>query len=173
MDNHELNEELKKWKSSGALGVFPGNQLPLSIQPGTGLIVNTAPVGTEGQHWLAMFRDHHDGVLEIFDTYGLTVNAYPWIKQSLLKMSDNDEQIRRNVGQIQSMQSDSCGIYCLLFLLLRLSNIASMQTIVKNIFSENLVLNDCIALYWLLHQFEVNYNNLTSVSSIEKCNKYF
>ena len=171
MNNNELMEELKIWSTRGALGVFPSDQLPAEIKPGQGLIVNTAPTGTEGQHWLVLFRDAQDGVLEMFDTYGLPLETYPLVKQQLLQQSKNKKQepIRRNIGQIQSEKSDSCGVYCLLYLLLRINNLANMETIITELFGDNLSLNDCIALYWLIDQFGANTVSFQNVSSTTKC----
>src|SRR5437773_2789938 len=116
MDTQELRRELSRWRPF-ALGVFPSSELTnLTINSGEGAVINTAPSGTEGQHWLALYRAPEDGVLEMFDPYGLPLEAFPIVKEQLIK--NNEVQVRRNSGQLQSDRADSCGIYCLLFLML-------------------------------------------------------
>ena len=169
MNTEEIHQELLKWKPA-ALGVFPCNELPQKINAGEGLLVNSAPSGTEGQHWLAIFRDDKDDVLEIFDTYGLPLDTYPLLKETLLRMETNrNTLVRRNEGQLQSDQSDGCGLYCLLFLLLRINNMATMEQIISDVFSNDLKLNDCIALYWLIEKFNTSSKSFVNVLSTKKC----
>ena len=169
MNTAELTEELQRWRSKGALGVFSSDQLPPKIRPGEGLVVNTAPSGTHGQHWLALFRA--PDALEVFDTYGQPLDTYPLVKQHLLSSSSSGEKIRRNIGQLQPDESDSCGLYCLLFLILRFSGGATMAEIITRIFGSDLELNDCVALYWLTSQLGAAPANLKNVLSTQKCNK--
>jgi hypothetical protein len=170
MNEQQLRRELFQHK--GFLGVFSSDTIPDDIKKGQALIVNTAPKGTEGQHWLALYKDPEDGLIEIFDSYGLSsLDTYPFVKNWLT--NNNNEKIRRNIGQIQSDESDSCGIFCTLFIILRLKNYASMKQFI-NIFDNsngdgNLELNDCIALYFLSNTNNIkNLKNYKNVESLKQ-----
>ena len=165
MNEQELRDELKKLKH-GVLGVFPSDKIPKTVSKGHALIVNTAPKGTEGQHWLSLYRDPDDGILEIFDSFGLPLDAYPLVRKWI---GNKEKYIRHNIGQLQSNNSDSCGVFCLLFLILRLKKKMTMNSFINIFDNDNLELNDCIALYWLVKYNETDLKNFENVKSINKC----
>ena len=165
-------EKLHHHKNYQLKGVLGANQLPscgFSLEPGDYLIVNTDPIEDKGTHWLAIYCYHQqeaDGrelpqqqqkVVEIFDSYGYRLDTYPVIKQFIIDRCTTDSQlegflIRKNDGQIQEEDSTVCGAHCLLYLALRLYYQLTMSDIIDKIYSDNLALNDCLAL--------VHYNAL-------------
>jgi len=167
MNEQELRNELNRLKHK-VLGVFSSDNIPKTVSKGQALIVNTAPKGTEGQHWLSLYRDPDDGILEIFDSFGLPLGAYPLVKKWV---GIKEKCIRRNVGQVQSDNSDSCGVFCLLFIILRVEEKISMNSFVDMFDSDDLELNDCVALYWLVKYNNSNLKNFENVNSINKCDK--
>jgi len=78
------------------------------------LIVNTDPEGLPGSHWIAIFRQKH-GRLQIFDSYGEPIATYSNHFKFLTLLNAVE-----NCKSIQSMTSNSCGLYCLYFLQFRI-----------------------------------------------------
>ena len=113
-----------------ALGVFPADQVPtIDRAMHCCFILNTEPRGLPGEHWLAFFYNHHTNMLEYFDSYGMSLDAYSDVYQSL--HSHGLTQVctpANSIGSLQSGVSLVCGHYCIAFLYWRANNIAATPT---------------------------------------------
>ena len=96
------------------LDVFALDQLPKEkIQRDKWfLICNCCPADLIGEHWIAMFFE--DGAnLEFFDSFGLPPDAYG--EEILAFIAMQGVCVEYNDVRLQSLQSDACGHYCILY----------------------------------------------------------
>ena len=105
------------------LGVFPFDHFPLNrlipdhvtksaSRTALCTIVNTDPSTKPGSHWVAFFSGDL-GNLEFFDSYAMPPSAYDFFIPSNTKLSTSNTCL-------QSLTSNVCGYYCLLYLYLRI-----------------------------------------------------
>ena len=95
-------------------GVLAANELPkrpVTRHP-RAYIVNTDPADRPGHHWLAFWT--HQDTCEILDTFALPLEHYqaPWIEQWVKQWKYRVQ----NSEPLQTIQSNSCGHYCLFYL---------------------------------------------------------
>lgn len=116
MDTQEINTLLNSDEYSQP--IFGGTlardhfQSQYAWSPSRLFVINTDPSSMPGEHWLAVFRGDEDTFL--FDSYGLNAKLfYPEIVSTLVE-SDNMHPITSGVT-LQSLLSDVCGDYCVLF----------------------------------------------------------
>jgi hypothetical protein len=169
MNSDQIRGELQRILGNKTAMVVPADGFE-KIENGQTIVVNTAPAGTEGQHWLAFYRNPNDGALEMMDSYGQSLKSYPLVKKTLVNNSSNGEKIKYITGRLQSDNSDSCGVFALLYSVLRSKQfISGLQEFIE-LFDENdLELNDCIALYYLVEIFNSDNRNFKNVLSSRKC----
>jgi hypothetical protein len=86
--------------------VFPLDKIP-KIRLG-GLVVNTDPSYFPGEHWIAIYIKNH--IINVYDPLGL---YYPSLLKQKLKGKRN---VIYNKTQNQSIDENTCGEYCLLWL---------------------------------------------------------
>ena len=113
-----------------ALGVFPADQVP-AIDRDTHccFILNTEPRGLPGEHWLAFFYNHYTDTLEYFDSYGMTLETYKDVYESLRSHGLVALCTPANsIGCLQSDVSLVCGHYCIAFLYWRAKNMSAPCT---------------------------------------------
>lgn len=91
------------------LGVFSADMLPIRMPSRTLAIVNCCDRDKPGMHWLAMYNDEN-GRLEVFDSFGQSPYLYN-LQEKLPRAS----VLTYNTKQIQSLNSDVCGQYCLYY----------------------------------------------------------
>jgi len=94
--------------------VYARNELPISTSYPCCFILNTADRSHEGMHWLAFYYDAQK-TCNFFDSYGNSPN-YFGLDDYIDKYSNG---LIYNKKKIQSVNSDYCGYYCVLFLILR------------------------------------------------------
>ena len=96
------------------LGVFSSNNIP-NIEKNRPFcfVANTMRKGTVGEHWIACYSDTTD-TLEYFDSFAEEPNCD--MRQSMLA---NFPLVKQNKFSLQSPLSDTCGHYCICFLILR------------------------------------------------------
>uniref|UniRef100_A0A914L8Y2 Uncharacterized protein n=1 Tax=Meloidogyne incognita TaxID=6306 RepID=A0A914L8Y2_MELIC len=96
------------------LGVFSSNNIP-NIEKNRPFcfVANTMRKGTVGEHWIACYSDTTD-TLEYFDSFAEEPNCD--MRQSMLA---NFSLVKQNKFSLQSPLSDTCGHYCICFLILR------------------------------------------------------
>ncbi|GFT55788.1 uncharacterized protein NPIL_248631 [Nephila pilipes] len=110
----QISKILSKEAPRDFLGVYPADQIP-KIKKRAAIVVNTDPHDKEGSHWLAMYIQE-EKTIELFDSYGLPPSVYePHISQ-YAKLFPN---VISNEISLQSLSSNVCGQYCVLYLLKR------------------------------------------------------
>jgi len=119
------------------IGVYPIDKLPKIINGTFSIIINTDPHYKNGQHWLAIIK-LEKGKCVYFDSYGKkpTNNL---IVNFIDKNCNNN--IIYNNQKLQSLYSNVCGYYCIIFL-----------TFIKS----GLTLNDFLIIF----DKNTNYNDL-------------
>ena len=116
------------------LGVFARNELPKVKYPSC-FIINNKNKNNIGEHWLAFFYDK-DKNCSFFDSYGLPASFY------CLNEFIDFTSISKNYNKIQyqSIDTTSCGYFCLLFLYLKSRNILINQVLTSNTKKNELIL---------------------------------
>jgi hypothetical protein len=116
MNNIQLNEVLKtdRYTKKNFIGCFPLDKLPKIINYPSCMIVNNKKSDNIGEHWIAIYFDSKKRAT-FFDSFGLHPRYYKL--QKYLKQYSSS--FAYNHKQIQSIFSDFCGYYCILFLLFK------------------------------------------------------
>lgn len=141
LNNIQLIEILKQDNITKKyfLGVFSINTLPKKINKYPSLfILNTSPSNVKEGHWLAIYIDKNQK-LEFFDSYGLNPKFYK-LNSYINKIS---KSFSYNKIRYQSYFSNTCGYFCLIYLLLKCRKIS-----IKRIFSKNTIKNEKIINYF-------------------------
>jgi len=124
------------------LGVFPSDLIPFSQllsnsrETSLGCIVNTDPSSQPGEHWVAFYRNcQNESPLEFFDSFGQSPITYGLFQENS-KFPKNLE-ISFNNTILQSLTTNVCGQYCLLFLRLRMKSESpsSFATVIDKLLS--------------------------------------
>ena len=104
-------------------GVFPRDYLPKFVSQPTALVANTDSSNRSGEHWVAIYIENDKG--EYFDSYGLP----PVHSEFLQFLKNNCKSWTFNTKEIQSIDSQVCGQYCIVFLKARASgkNLGQIQ----------------------------------------------
>ena len=107
------------------IGVFSSNNIPLhSIYPHC-FIANTDKKGTKGQHWVAFYVKNSE-LIEYFDSFGDKPNS------DIANYLANYSKIKSNKEEIQSVFSNSCGFYCIYFIINKCLGV-KFDTIIKTL----------------------------------------
>lgn len=92
-------------------GVYPADGIPLRWSRPAALIANTDDHTQPGSHWVAFYSDEcGNGVY--FDSYGVA----PFVPHHVQRLRKNCPRYRYNTRQLQSIYSDVCGQFCIMFL---------------------------------------------------------
>jgi len=138
--------------SKSIIGVYAADQLPsfsnYDKQFPYGFIANTDEHTKPGKHWCAFYFPNRLTV-EYLDSYGMPIEYFNHYFPEYVKKCSN---VIFNSKQLQSVNSDVCGMYCLYFMIKRLNGVSFYDFI--NSFSNDLNFND----------FEV-YNYFSTVFS--------
>lgn len=120
-------------------GTHPADKLPKNPVKAvsTGYIVNTDPAGKPGEHWLAIWTK--GDVCEVFDSYGLPLTTYT--DPNLQKWIGQWKFVIQNQDTLQSLASQTCGHYALMYLKDRARGF-SLEEFLCRWRGDNLVLND-------------------------------
>jgi hypothetical protein len=116
MNNIQINAILKKDKKSKKcyLGTFPIDKLPKIFKYPTCFIINNQKSTEIGEHWLAVYFDSKKHCY-FFDSFGMHPTFYNltnYLKKKSIK-------INYNKLQLQSIFTEYCGYYCIIFLILK------------------------------------------------------
>ena len=95
-------------------------------------IVNCCNRYYRGEHWLALYQDGND-TLEIFDSFGLNPDIYNIVLPQA-------EVVTYSSKQLQSINSNVCGQYCLYFCYYRARGYALGHIV--SMFSNDFINND-------------------------------
>jgi hypothetical protein len=116
-------------------GVFPSDCIPAFCDSRTAIVLNLDPQTQNGSHWVAMYLENGKG--EYFCSYG----SSPKIDHFINFLNRNcNKGWNFNKDDLQSLNSDVCGDYCMWYLSERVRG-KSMHEIVSN-FSNNTRSND-------------------------------
>ena len=138
MNSLEIQNEMKNYKCFK--GVYPRDLLPLrhiSERP-IAMILNTDNSSKPGEHWVALFIEDNNQA-EYFDSFGFKPLCCE-IKE-FLKIN-KIHSLKYNKSRIQSVFSDKCGAFCILYLKLRCKHF-SFEEFLK-LFSNNYLANDLV-----------------------------
>ena len=142
MNTNQINKSLKNYKHFK--GTYPKDLLPKFKNKPFAIIVNTDSSDKAGEHWVAIFSDNE--MTEYFDSFGL-----PPLHHEIIKYLDSiANDWHYNSLTIQSVTSMTCGLFCVLYIKLRLSGYTYSDIIA--LFCHKLKLNDLLVsnLYKLL-----------------------
>ena len=109
------------------IGVFPSDKIPKRKSYPYCMIVNTTKDGTRGEHWAACYVPNIKNI-EYFDSLGELPN------NDLSTYLDKFKHVLLNKKIIQFPTTDTCGHFCVYFLLSRCSGIPYckvMETLYK------------------------------------------
>jgi hypothetical protein len=117
-------------------GVFASDRLPKFSDLKSALVLNFDPISKPGSHWVAIYVDN--GVGEYFDSYG----EPPFIGYFVNFLKQNCRTWTYNKKEMQALDSDVCGYYCIWFLSERARGKSLLEITSK--FSNNHNKNDLI-----------------------------
>ena len=122
-------------------GTVPCDRLPRTLpQEGpTAYIVNTDPHDEPGRHWIAIWTEGN--VSEIMDSYGLSLEVYGTTDPLLEWLNRHFKYQMHNGQSLQSLFSQSCGDYALMYLIDRAEG-RSMQQFLNRFKKKDYVNND-------------------------------
>ena len=120
------------------VGVFPADQIPRVWTCPTAYVFNTDDHRKPGTHWVSIYVDtKRNGYY--FDSYGIE----PMVPDHINRLRKNCKQFRCNTVQLQSLTSNVCGQFCIMFLHYMCAGMG-VKKFMEN-FSTNLFRNDEIA----------------------------
>ena len=111
MNSPQLQQALRHIPAQ-TLGVFPANKIPIVLTRPCALVANVDESHNPGSHWVAIYIDKN-GHGVFFDSYGLP----PSVPHHINRLRRNCVVYERNIKQLQCLDSDVCGQYCIDFLL--------------------------------------------------------
>ena len=114
MNNIQINKVLYTDNTTSKIfrGTYPIDKLPTRVNYPSCFVINNQPSYKNGEHWVAVyFTKDKKGIF--FDSFGKSPTFYKLDK--FLRKNSND--LVYNNKQIQTLFSEYCGYYCLLFLL--------------------------------------------------------
>ena len=143
-------------------GVYASDQLkqipkPLTL-PAT-YVINEDLSTRPGTHWIALFLDN-DGTADYFDSYGL-----PPIKPIVhfIKRISQRQSIPNKI-QLQSFKSQTCGPFCIFYLIKRHEGF-TLEKMINAFFTTNpskLLMNDYLVRDYVCHRYQIHLSVLTS-----------
>lgn len=119
-------------------GVYASNTLPKHVQQYPSVIVNNQPLSLSCEHWLAIII-HSPYQSEFFDSLGKPLSTYNHDIRDFIANKSNQFDMR-NI-RLQSINSNLCGYYVLMFLIVRLS-FRKTLTQLYTLFSDDYQFND-------------------------------
>jgi len=117
-------------------GVFASDRIPIVCETKTAMVLNFDPYAQTGSHWIGIYIENGCG--EYFDSYGM----YPPITHFVNFLNRNCTSWSFNTEELQAIDSEVCGHYCIWFLSERVRG-RSMKEIVSR-FSSDLKKNDLL-----------------------------
>ena len=130
------------------------------------VIQNTDPISQPGQHWIAWII-HSKTHAEMFDSFGAAWWSYPALRIPVKYVTEE------NCRQLQSDESNYCGLWCLRYLHDRYHGCTYSQFLAQ--FGHNVMYNDFKVMKWskkALFMFNPStiYNkSLKNQKCVKKC----
>lgn len=112
MDEKQLFDFLSRCKhlKSKFFGVFAADNFPLTLPPGTFVIMNASGANSLGTHWMLLLNK--EGTYVFVDPLGEPVESYTTVYKRLMHKHQSIQQIARGVSA-QPKTSTLCGLYCI------------------------------------------------------------
>ena len=122
-------------------GTVPCDRLPrtLSQERPTAYIVDTDPHDEPGRHWITIWTEGN--VSEVMDSYGLSLEVYGTTDPMMEWLNRHFKYQMHNGQSLQSLFSQSCGDYALMYLIDRAEG-RSMQHFLNRFRRNDYVDND-------------------------------
>lgn len=141
MQAHQLISFIEEYPSlkNNFDGVFAIDMLPKKLKLRHFIICNTDISNGPGQHWFVILHLKKQS-FEVFDSLGLNETK----KEQLIKNCKfNVPYLNYNKTAVQDSTSNSCGLFCLYFLVKRLHNLdLSFKTLLNLIFTDDYLENE-------------------------------
>ena len=149
MNEEEIGSVMNKFPNIPFLGTFPSDEhcLPKILNYPACFISNLDPHWEKGSHWCAIIIINEENA-EYFDSFGL-----PPLIESHIKLLNRYNYVY-STKKLQSFKSETCGLYAVLFLIMR--TVYSMEQFL-NLFTQDSFINDYFVLK-LFSSRELNLN---------------
>lgn len=140
MNTIEIDDVLKKKPATKNVykGVYAADTLPKRVEYPSFYIANTQPQDHSGEHWVAFFFSR-DKSVECFDSLG----QRPWRPWHDAFVKRNARRFIYTPFRLQSLTSDVCGQYCIVYGLNRIRGI-SLPAFLKRFSRKNQRRNDAL-----------------------------
>lgn len=125
--------------------VYAADEIPQLITEPSVFIVNTDIRGKPGTHWVCFFIPKIEKI-EFFDSYGF----HPFINAHLEFLTD--KKWICNEKEMQSLTSNVCGQYCLLYAACRMNGYSTKDF--QSVFTKDLYKNDAIVEFIATNKFK-------------------
>lgn len=122
---------------SHTIGVYPSDMIPETWEKPAALVFNTDSSKKPGAHWVATYVNEKSYGY-YFDSYGIK----PYIPDHVSRLRRNCKTLRHNDQQLQSVSSNVCGHFCIMFLYFMASDIGFQNFL--NLFSNDVHCNDAV-----------------------------
>ena len=116
MDENEIKAMINQDDfSSNFIGVFSRTRIPITNSFPAGYIINLDNFGSPGFHWIAVYVSIK--YIYIFDSFGRNFLNDPFIS-AFLRSFANQRIFVSSPYILQHHNSSTCGLYCILFILI-------------------------------------------------------
>jgi hypothetical protein len=175
MNSSEIYASLKPVLGDKFYGVFASDKLPSMEEAAEGeasFVANNKRHNKAGEHWCAFYFYDNLTQMDFFDSYGLGIE---WYKDFYDHFSNNNStQLNSycyNTGAIQDLDSDICGLYCIMFLYLRHKKQFKMLDILS-LYGANNIWNDCYTLQFCMDNIKVDRSLVEKMQTYQSCIKF-
>ena len=143
MESSEFQSYFSQFPAIAKLfdGVFSFDKIPQRLKLHHFIICNTDISTGEGKHWFCLYKEDKN-TIECFDSLGLATELK---KSNLLNACrfTSVGQLKINCTQVQSSSTDTCGKFCLMFIIERLHNPdMTFDDLMNEIFTDNCAENE-------------------------------
>ena len=95
-----------KYKFSG---IYAADNFPVDFSKNTFIIVNTSNSDSVGEHWILLAKQNSDEAICYADPFGFPTETY----KNLYKRIKYYACVNVMTHQLQSINSELCGLYCI------------------------------------------------------------
>ena len=124
------------------IGVFSSNNIPQLKKFPCCFVANTDKAGQIGEHWVSFFVKNSKSI-EYFDSLGEPPN------NDISKYLSKFKKIKLNKYQIQQPMADSCGHYCIYFIVNKCVGV-KFNTIIKTLYKTR-AMSDLLVKFFVQH----------------------
>ena len=135
------------------VGVFSRTRIPITSTFPAGYIINLDNFGSEGIHWIGVYVT--EKYINIFDSFGGNFLNDGFFS-AFLRSYQNKRRIVSSQYEIQSINSNTCGLYSILFILV-LSRGFSLNQFVNLFNFKNTKCNDLAIVQFFSELLNKNF----------------